>query len=163
MARLTIGLVAKAAGVNTDTVRYYERSGLLAEPPRTPAGYRQYSASAVDRINFIKRAQRLGFTLSEASELLTLHEHPVPCAEVEQRARVKVAEIEEKIAALAAVRDQLLEMVARCTADCDRGCTVFLDESAGGTHANRQSAEEAMVPAQPAGSNGSAGCCGSSP
>jgi len=126
MIGLTIGAVAKAAGVNIDTVRYYERIQLLDEPPRSATGYRQYSDGAVRRITFIKQAQRLGFTLAEAAELLALHVSVVPCDEVERRISAKVAQIDEKIAALTAVKNALLETVARCESDCETGCTVLL-------------------------------------
>lgn len=125
MAAMTIGAVARAAGVGVETVRFYERSGLLAPPPRTTGGYRQYGPDAVRRIAALKRAQRLGFTLVEASELLALHETPAPCAEVERRARTKVAQIEEKIAALAAVRGTLHGLVSRCEAARDERCAVL--------------------------------------
>ena len=131
---MTIGAVARAAGVGVETVRYYERAGLLAPPPRSAAGYRRYGPEAVRRIAGLKRAQRLGFTLTEAAELLALDEAPAPCAEVERRARIKVAQIEEKIAALAAVRDTLLGLVASCEAACGDGCAVLadLDHTPGG-------------------------------
>lgn len=125
MGGMTIGAVARAAGVGVETVRFYERSGLLPPPPRSAAGYRQFGPEAVRRIAALKRAQRLGFTLAEASELLALHEAPAPCAEVERRARTKVAQIEEKIAALAAVRGTLLGLVSRCEDARDERCAVL--------------------------------------
>lgn len=125
MAAMTIGAVARAAGVGVETVRYYERSGLLPPPARSAAGYRQYEPDAVRRIAALKRAQRLGFTLVEAAELLALAEGPAPCAGVEHRARDKVARIEEKIAALAAVKETLLGLVANCEAACGDGCAVL--------------------------------------
>lgn len=124
---MTIGAVARAAGVGVETIRYYERSGLLEQPPRSPAGYRRYPPETVDRISAYKRLQRLGFTLGEASELLALHEEPEPCEVVKQRATAKVAAIEEKVAALVAVRGELLALVARCDAFCTTtSCTVLL-------------------------------------
>ena len=131
--RMTIGAVARAAGVGVETVRYYERAGLLAPPPRSAAGYRRYGPDAVRRIAGLKRAQRLGFTLAESADLLALAEAPAPCAEVEHRARAKVAQIEEKIAALAAVQDTLLGLVASCEAACGDGCAVLagLDDATG--------------------------------
>ena len=95
---LTIGALARAAEVGVETIRFYERRGLLAEPPRTAAGYRQYPVNTVDRLRFIRRAQRLGFTLSEISELLELRVDEVAaCGTVEVRARDKLADIEGKI------------------------------------------------------------------
>lgn len=72
METLTIGQLAKNAGVNIETIRYYERRGLIPEPPRRESGYRQYSPEFVTRIQFIKRAQELGFSLNEIAELLAL-------------------------------------------------------------------------------------------
>lgn len=72
MGGMTIGAVARAAGVRIDTVRYYERNRLLPPPARSPSGYRQYSAETVQRIRYIKRSQRLGFTLAQISELMRL-------------------------------------------------------------------------------------------
>jgi len=89
---MTIGKVASGAGVNLQTVRYYERRGLLPRPPRAASGYRQYDANAVARLRFIKRAQDLGFSLAEIGELLELRiEHGAACAAVEARAREKIA------------------------------------------------------------------------
>lgn len=74
---MTIGQVAKAAGVGVETVRFYERVGLIPDPPRRPSGYREYPPDAVHRIEFIKRAKALGFTLAEIGELLSLRVHPL--------------------------------------------------------------------------------------
>ena len=124
---MTIGAVARAAGVGVETIRYYERSGLLEPPPRSPAGYRRYPPETVNRIAAYKRLQRLGFALSEAAELLVLREKPEPCEAVKQRAAAKVAAIEEKVAALMAVKTELLALVARCDDVCTAtSCTVLL-------------------------------------
>ena len=126
MTRMTIGAVARAAGVRIETVRYYERTGLLESPPRTPAGYRQYATDAVDRLGFIKHAQRLGFSLAEVAELLALHRDAVPCEDIKQRAAAKLATIDEKVAALLSVKAELLALVQRCESDCTTSCTVLL-------------------------------------
>ena len=126
MAGMTIGAVARAAGVRVETVRYYEPTGLLEIPPRTPAGYRQYPPDTVDRLGFIKHAQRLGLTLVEIAEQLVLHQDVVPCEDIKRRAVAKVATIEEKIAALLAVKCELLTLVERCEAVCTTSCTVLL-------------------------------------
>ncbi len=85
---MTIGQVAAGAGVNIQTVRYYERRGLLPRAPRTASGYRQYDPDAVARLRFIKRAQDLGFSLQEIAELLELRvEHGAACAAVEAKAK----------------------------------------------------------------------------
>ena len=76
MKTLTIGGVSKEANVNVETIRYYERRGLLTKPMRSPAGYRIYSADAVRRLHFVKRAQELGFSLNEIKELLGLRVRP---------------------------------------------------------------------------------------
>lgn len=88
---MTIGEVASRAQVNIQTVRYYERRGLLSEPRRSAAGYRQYPEAVVPRIRFIKRAQELGFTLEEIGELLALRvRHGEACHEVSDRVKAKV-------------------------------------------------------------------------
>ena len=83
---MRIGALAAAAGVNVPTVRYYERRGIIPPPPRTSSGYRQYDPAVLDRIRFIKRAQELGFTLEEISDLLALRVHDSrACSVVEKR------------------------------------------------------------------------------
>lgn len=129
MATLTIGKVARSAGIGIETVRFYERSGLLESPPRTRAGYRLYPPETIDRLAFIKRAQRLGFSLSEITELLALHESTVPCDDVKARALTKVAAIEEKVAVLQSMRSELLALVERCDAVCDTSCTVLFTDA----------------------------------
>src|SRR6266851_4535416 len=95
---LTIGQVARGAGVHLDTVRYYERRGLLPPPPRTAAGYRQYPPDTVRRVAFIKRAQALGFTLEEIDGLLALRVTPGRrCATVERRARGGIAPLDRQL------------------------------------------------------------------
>jgi Hg(II)-responsive transcriptional regulator len=114
---LTIGSLAKAADVGVETVRFYERKGLLPEPPRTPAGYRQYPADAVERLRFIRRAQGLGFTLEEISDLLELRVDEVAaCGTVEMRARAKLASVDEKLAELTRIRAALERLVGACHA-----------------------------------------------
>lgn len=115
MGMLTIGQLAKEANVHVETVRYYERRGLLAAAGRRSSGYRQYAADAVGRIRFIKRAQELGFSLHEIAELLSLRvEAQTACTEVKQRAEAKVAEIEQKLEALQRMRQVLLELLQHC-------------------------------------------------
>lgn len=121
---LTIGAVARATGVGVETVRFYERKGLLPEPPRAPSGYRQYPQDTVDRLRFIRRAQRLGFSLQEISELLELRVDEVAaCGAVEARARRKLDEVEGKIAELRSIEAALGRLVSACqarepTSDC---------------------------------------------
>ncbi len=115
MESLTIGQLARQALVNIETIRYYERRGLIPEPPRTESGYRQYSWDAVARIRFIKRAQELGFSLREISELLSLRVDPnTTCADVKKRAEAKIADVEQKIEALQKMKEALTTLVAMC-------------------------------------------------
>ena len=124
METLTIGQLAKDAGVNIETIRYYERRGLIPEPPRRKSGYRQYGSDFVLRIQFIKRAQELGFSLNEIAELLALRvDSDTVCSEVKQRAELKIANIEAKIQTLQQMRQALDALVAVCnengtTSDC---------------------------------------------
>lgn len=112
---LTIGRVAKQADIHIETIRYYERRGLLPDPPRTEGGYRQYDAESVTRLRFIKEAQALGFTLEEIQGLLALRvDKETSCEDVRRRAEHKVADIEAKISALQAMHDALQEMIAAC-------------------------------------------------
>lgn len=112
---LTIGQLAKRAGVGVETIRFYEREGLLAEPERLPSGYRQYPPEAVGRVLFLRRAQRLGFTLKDAKELLALRDDPRSTSRaVRDRAAEKLADIDARIAELAAIRAELGRLVDAC-------------------------------------------------
>lgn len=114
---MTIGQLAKRAHVHVETVRYYERRGLVAEPRRTASGYRQYGEAAVARIRFIKRAQDLGFSLKEISELLGLRiRHATACGPVERKTRAKIELVEQKIAELQGIKRALEGVVAACQA-----------------------------------------------
>jgi MerR family mercuric resistance operon transcriptional regulator len=116
MEILSIGQVARRAGVGVETVRYYEREGLLEEPPRRASGYRQYSEEVVKRIGFIKRAKELGFSLKEIIELLLLRvDAQTSCDEVKQRTEAKIAEVERKVAELQRMRQALLQVHSLCT------------------------------------------------
>jgi len=121
---LTTGEAADRAGVNIQTVRYYERRGLIPEPPRTSGGFRQYKPDHVARIRFIKRAQELGFTLEEAGELLDLRATlDADRADVRAVAQEKRDEIDQKIADLQRMRATLNDLIAACeghgtTDDC---------------------------------------------
>lgn len=115
MHLLTIGEVARRGGVKLPTVRYYERRGLIPEPPRTEAGYRAYGVSAVNRIHFIKRAQELGFTLNEIEELLRLLSSPdVTKAHIKRRTEAKLADIREKVLTLQQMERRLERLLAAC-------------------------------------------------
>ena len=115
MENLTIGHLAKKANVNIETIRYYERRGLIPEPPRRESGYREYPLETVTRIRFIKRAKELGFSLKEILELLTLRVEPDTSSyEVKKRAEAKIADIEEKIETLQRMKETLARLVKRC-------------------------------------------------
>jgi MerR family transcriptional regulator, mercuric resistance operon regulatory protein len=110
---LSIGSLAKAASVNVETIRYYQRRGLLDEPAKPLGGQRCYAASAAARVRFIKRAQQLGFTLEEIKELLLL-EDGQSCREARLLAERKLGLIEERIADLGRMRRSLKGLIALC-------------------------------------------------
>lgn len=114
-ANLTIGKLADAAGVSVETIRYYQRCGLLPEPAKPLCGYRRYSAEQVKKVRFIKRAQALGFTLSEIGTLLTL-DTACACHETRMLAAHKLALIKQKMADLAAMGQVLDDLVRQCDA-----------------------------------------------
>lgn len=112
---MTIGRLAKEAGVNLETLRYYERQGLMPKPPRTASGYRSYPDEAVRRLRFIKRAQELGFSLKEVRELLSLRISRIAtAASIRERAEVKIADIEMKITTLESIKKSLRKLAQSC-------------------------------------------------
>jgi len=112
---LTISPLARQAGVGIDTVRYYERMGLLPEPPRRASGYRIYPADALQRLQFIRRAKNLGFSLEEIKELLELSSQSVTgVSAVKATAAAKLKNVEERIAELERMRDGLRQLVQAC-------------------------------------------------
>lgn len=114
---LTRGQVAAFSGLDKETVRFYEQRGLLADPPRSAAGYRQYSQEDVFRLHFIKRAKELGFSLKEVADLLTLQGKPdVSRAEVRRQAEAKLAAVEEKIRDLTRMKAALSQLTQACNA-----------------------------------------------
>lgn len=110
---LTIGTLAKQGGVNIETIRYYQRRGLLQEPAKPPQGFRRYSMKSVERVRFIKRAQNLGFTLEEIHGLLDLDELKA-CRETRSIAAHKLKMIEQKIADLSQIKKALSRLVRAC-------------------------------------------------
>jgi len=113
--KLTISRLARLGGVNLETIRYYERQGLLAAPPRTAAGYRVFPSDAARRLRFIKRAQELGFSLTEISELLAIRVKPgTKQADVRIRAEAKITDIDQKIRTLQAMKKSLRLLTERC-------------------------------------------------
>ncbi|HKP75175.1 MAG TPA: MerR family DNA-binding protein [Longimicrobiaceae bacterium] len=127
MAALTIGELAKRAGIGVETVRFYERQGLVQEPPRTGSGYRQYPEETVARLRFILRAKELGFSLREIHELISLRLDPaVPCAEVRAHASAKIADIDARLRDLTRMRASLAELVEACGASGEgRECPIL--------------------------------------
>lgn len=122
---LTIGRVAKLAGVNVETIRYYQRRGLLSEPDKPHMGYRCYPPDTVNHIHFIKRAQALGFTLKEVALLLSLDEARA-CGKTRSLAARKMDMIDEKLAGLTAMRKALADLVRQCdTGQSTRGCPII--------------------------------------
>lgn len=113
MDDIGIGTLAKRAGVGIDTVRYYERSGLLAPKGRLASGYRRYGAVELSRLRFIRRAQTLGFTLKEVRELLALSGQR-DMSRVKRTAQQRLADVEQRITDLARVREALTQLVATC-------------------------------------------------
>ena len=124
MQGLTIGRLAKQAGVGVETIRFYESAGLIARPDRRPSGYRQYSHDVVRRVRFIRHAKDLGFTLKEIQQLLELRVDPKStCEDVRRRARDKLTKIEERIASLGRMKAALVRLERKCrgkgpTSDC---------------------------------------------
>jgi DNA-binding transcriptional MerR regulator len=110
----TIGQLASRAAINLETVRYYERKGLLPEPPRTSSGYRQYGLEALTRLEFIARAKRLGFTLAEIAGLLGEHDAGGTTAGVLLVAQAKIDALDEKQREIAATRARLERLVGVC-------------------------------------------------
>ena len=111
--RITISRLARLGGVNLETVRFYEREGLIPKPPRTRAGYRVFPKDAARRLRFIKRAQELGFSLTEIRELLSLRPS-TDRPKVRARAQAKIADIEQKIQTLQAMKKILGSLIERC-------------------------------------------------
>lgn len=110
--RLRVSELAGMVGVAADTVRYYERAGLLPPPARTAGGYRAYDADAVDRLRFIQGAQRLGLRLRDIADLLAIRDTGVcPCEPAEQLLRRRLAELDAELARLAALRAEMVAMV----------------------------------------------------
>jgi MerR family transcriptional regulator, mercuric resistance operon regulatory protein len=119
-SELTIGRLASAAGVNVETIRYYQRRGLMAEPAKPMSGQRRYAADAIKRVRFIKRAQVLGFTLEEIGSLLELDEARA-CADTRALAAHKRQVIEEKLTDLKAMRNALNALLRQCDAGATKG------------------------------------------
>jgi MerR family transcriptional regulator, mercuric resistance operon regulatory protein len=122
MKAMTIGALARAAGVHVETVRFYQRRGLLTEPKRPLAGVRRYGADAVARLRFIKRAQDIGFTLSEIGELLRLQRG---CRDAHDLASAKLVHVERRLADLGRMRSTLRQLISRCEAGTAGACPII--------------------------------------
>ena len=112
---MTIGQMARSAGASVETIRFYEREGLLEHPARSASGYRNYPPEAVARLRMIRQAKELGFSLNEIKELLALRVAPgKSCSDVRARAERKIADIDQRIAALKRMKAALARLAAAC-------------------------------------------------
>lgn len=128
MEVFSIGQVARLSGVGVETVRFYEREGLLEKPVRRISGYRQYAEEAVKQIRFIKRTQQLGFSLKEIRELLTLRvDTETSCEQVKERTAAKLTEVEQKMAELQRMRQALLQVASLCDGEGPKSRCPMLD------------------------------------
>lgn len=124
---MKIGEVAERSGCHPETVRYYERIGLIPTPPRTTAGYRDYAPADVDRLRFISRGRNLGFSLEEIRSLLALADnHVLPCGEVDRLARIHLADIRARLDDLQRMASELERVIGGCGGG-ERGECVILD------------------------------------
>ena len=135
MSGLTIGKVALATGVGIETLRFYEREGLIAEPARRPSGYRDFGPAVIRRVGFIKRAKELGFSLREIAELLSLRvDDAHTCGDVFAIATNKIEDIERRIVELRRMKKALARLAAACTGEGPTGeCPILevLERDAG--------------------------------
>jgi len=128
MKEMTIGVLARAAGVNIETIRYYQRRGLIDTPRKPPGGVRRYDANTLAQLCFIKRAQQLGFSLREIGDLLELGTGA--CAETRVLAEARLADIETRLHDLQAMRHTLARLIQACRAGHKAACPIV--ESLGG-------------------------------
>ena len=132
MRAMTIGQVAREAGVGVETVRFYEREGLVEQPPRPSSGRRQYPEDVILRLQFIRRAQKLGFSLKEIEELISLRLDPSASrGEVKERAENKIQDIEEKVRDLQRMKDALVRLVGACDGEGSTSECPILESLAG--------------------------------
>jgi MerR family transcriptional regulator, mercuric resistance operon regulatory protein len=123
-AKLTIGHIAHAAGVNVETVRYYQRRGLVGMPPKRTRGFRYYTPETASRVRFIKRAQALGMSLKEVQRLIKIDAKGA-CKETRTLAEAKLALVESRLLELARLRDVLRELVAACDQPHGASCPII--------------------------------------
>lgn len=123
---MKIGELSRATGTNIETIRYYERIGLLPAPARTDANYRSYGVEHRSRLSFVRHSRDLGFTIDEVRSLLDLSDHPDrDCGEADRIATSHLAQVEEKIAQLSALRDELARIIGRCRGGLAGDCRVI--------------------------------------
>jgi MerR family mercuric resistance operon transcriptional regulator len=134
-----IGEVARRANVNKETVRYYEKRDLIPTPDRRRSGYRIFTHRHIDQIKFIKRAQELGFTLSEIKELLELRlDEDTSCSEIKEEAQQKYQDVSEKIADLKRIKQSLLELIDSCAGEGPKEDCPILGALEGDTKAGKE-------------------------
>jgi MerR family mercuric resistance operon transcriptional regulator len=122
---LTIGRLAQASGVNLETIRYYERIGLLQPPPRTAGGHRAYEDAHRRTLRFIRRARELGFTIEQVRELLKLSENAQPCGAVLAISTAHLADVRRKLADLTRLEAILAGAVSQCSSTPTTSCAVL--------------------------------------
>ena len=127
MQRYTIGQLAATAGVNVETIRYYQRRKLFPEPRRAYGGVRRYGSDEIVRLRFIRSAQRLGFTLSEIDDLLALLA-PRACSKTRNIAAAKLAVIDERIGELQKLRAEFTALLSQCDANSDEGRCPIIEQ-----------------------------------
>jgi len=128
MTSNTIGKIASAAGIGVETVRFYERQGLIPEPPRSSSGYRLYPQDTVRRLHFVMRGRALGFTLAEIGELLSMSATPAAsCSDVRDRAEARIDDIEERVAQLLTMKKALEGLVEQCSGGAPKTECPILD------------------------------------
>lgn len=128
MIKSTIGEAAKSVGVGVETIRFYERKGLIEQPPKPPeGGYRSYPIETVRQIRFVRQAQKIGFSLREIEELLSLRADPsADCSDVRERAAMKLEEVDRKMEQLGRIRAALGELIAACPGSgALRACSIL--------------------------------------
>lgn len=123
---MRIGELARATGTKAETIRYYEREGILPPADRTDSNYRDYSHEHLASLTFVRRARELGFSMAQVRELLALSEHDdKPCEDVDHLVQSQLVEVERKILDLSALRDELSQMLRSCQADRIGECHVI--------------------------------------
>jgi Cu(I)-responsive transcriptional regulator len=137
VAELSIGRLAAATGVKVETIRYYERSGLIAPPPRTDGNYRSYSNEDLDRLRFIRRTRDLGFTLEQIRAMLDLtRQRDRSCETVDEIASRHLADVDRKIADLRGLRRELSAIISNCAGGTVGDCRILEAFGDAGTRAD---------------------------